>query len=102
MKSPVSVLLVVLGIASGGVLGAGAMWLSGSSAPGSARPSSEGRGERFTRTPSFGKLWPSESATSVAALGRLIPKGEVIDVGGLMGDRLGKLEVEEGKWVEQG
>ncbi|HWG45289.1 MAG TPA: efflux RND transporter periplasmic adaptor subunit [Gemmataceae bacterium] len=102
MKSPVSVLLVVLGIASGVVLGAGAMWLSGSSAPGSARPSSEGRGERFTRTPSFGKLRPSESATSVAALGRLIPKGEVIDVGGLMGDRLGKLEVEEGKWVEQG
>ncbi len=102
MKSPVSVLLVILGIVSGVVLGAGAMWLTGSSNRGGARQSAEERGERFTRTPSFGKLRSSETATSVAALGRLTPQGEVIDIGGLMGDRLGSLQVEEGKWVEQG
>jgi HlyD family secretion protein len=31
----------------------------------------------------------------------LTPRGEVIDIGGLMGDRLGSLKVEEGQWVEE-
>jgi HlyD family secretion protein len=57
---------------------------------------------QFVQPPSFGKLRPAQGPPSVAALGRLTPRGGVIDVGGLPGDRLGSLRVEEGQWVEQG
>jgi HlyD family secretion protein len=39
---------------------------------------------------------------NVAAIGRLQPKGDIIDIGGLMGDRLGRLEVAEGQLVKKG
>ncbi|MDX2213039.1 MAG: efflux RND transporter periplasmic adaptor subunit [Oculatellaceae cyanobacterium bins.114] len=39
---------------------------------------------------------------TVAALGRLEPEGEVITVGGPTGDRIDRLEVAEGDFVEQG
>lgn len=102
MKSSLRVGLVVLGVLGGALLGAGGMLLSGALRPGNTPPPSEGRGVRFVRPPSFGKLHSPEAATSVAALGRLTPQGEVIDLGGLMGDRLGELKVAEGDWVEQG
>jgi HlyD family secretion protein len=38
--------------------------------------------------------------TAVAAIGRLEPQGQVIDIAGLMGDRVGKLEVKEGAEVK--
>jgi HlyD family secretion protein len=103
MKSHLWVGLLVLGVLGGGVLGAGGVLLSSGFRPeNQSSPSSEGRGGRFGLPLSFGKLHSPETAPSVAALGRLAPQGEVIDLGGLMGDRLGKLEVEEGHWVEQG
>lgn len=39
---------------------------------------------------------------SVTALGRVEPQGEVITIGGSVGDRIGKLEVKEGQQVEAG
>ena len=65
------------------------------------KPASEG--ERLGRLASFGKLRDKDTQqTSVAALGRLTPRGEVVHIGGLMGDRLGKLQVEEDAWVKKG
>ena len=64
------------------------------------KPASEG--ERLGRLSSFGKLRDKDSQTSVAALGRLTPRGEVVHIGGLIGDRLGKLQVEEDAWVKKG
>lgn len=52
--------------------------------------------------PSFGKSRTSGTQGSVAALGRLTPQGEIVEIGGLMGDRLHKLVAEEGQWVKQG
>jgi HlyD family secretion protein len=59
-------------------------------------------GQRLSGLPSFRKQRPASTATEVASLGRLTPRGEVIDIGGLMGDRLGKLKVEEGQTVAEG
>ena len=39
---------------------------------------------------------------NVGGLGRIEPTGGVIDVGAIMGDRLGSLEVHEGKQVKKG
>jgi HlyD family secretion protein len=39
---------------------------------------------------------------TVAALGRLEPAGEVVNVGGPTGDRIARLEVAEGDYVQQG
>lgn len=63
---------------------------------------SNGAGERLGGLPSFGKLRPNGTPTALAALGRLTPRGNVIEIGGLLGDRLEKLVVEEGNWVKQG
>jgi HlyD family secretion protein len=38
----------------------------------------------------------------VAALGRIRPRGGVIEVGGRLGDRVERLLVEQGDWVEKG
>ncbi|MBM4072455.1 MAG: HlyD family efflux transporter periplasmic adaptor subunit [Planctomycetes bacterium] len=54
-----------------------------------------------TQLPSFGKSRTS-GTHSVAALGRLTPQGEIIEIGGLMGDRLHKLVAEQGIWFQQG
>lgn len=54
------------------------------------------------QVPSFGKSRSMATPRTVAALGRLTPKGEVIEIGGLMGDRLQELTAEEGKWFKQG
>jgi HlyD family secretion protein len=51
---------------------------------------------------SFGKERPKEAPTTIAALGRLQPKGDVIDIAGLMGDRLGSLRVNEKDQVKSG
>jgi HlyD family secretion protein len=47
---------------------------------------------------------PSSAANRlvVAALGRLEPEGQVIDVGAPAGDRLGRLLIEEGQMVQAG
>src|SRR6516164_2216477 len=89
--------LIVLGC----LVVAGGLWLRNQlvqSPP--DKPASEG--ERLGRLSSFGKLRDKDSQTSVAALGRLTPRGEVVHIGGLMGDRLGKLQVEEDAWVKKG
>lgn len=38
----------------------------------------------------------------VGALGRLEPEGEVIEIGGATGERLGSLLIAKGEWVSQG
>jgi HlyD family secretion protein len=96
MKFPVKGwLLGILGVLGGAALGVGGMVLYGrlQQAP----------SPRLGRPPSFGKLRPEGAGENeVAALGRLAPRGEVVDVGGLMGDRLGSLVVEEGAYVKKG
>lgn len=45
---------------------------------------------------------PAPQQVTVAALGRLEPAGEVIRVGGSVGERLARLNVAEGDYVSQG
>lgn len=45
---------------------------------------------------------PLPQRTSVVALGRLEPDGEVIRLGGPSGERIGQLLASEGTWVETG
>lgn len=57
-----------------------------------------------------GEILPDETADSgsppplqrvaVAALGRIAPEGDVIQVSGPVGDRVGELTVSEGDWLE--
>jgi HlyD family secretion protein len=58
-------------------------------------------GARLARRPAFGKLRSGAPQERVAALGRLEPRGEVIEIGGLPGDRLRRLEVREGDRVKE-
>ena len=44
----------------------------------------------------------AEQQATVVGMGRIEPAGGVIDVGAMMGDRLGRLLVEEGQVVEKG
>jgi HlyD family secretion protein len=62
----------------------------------------ENQGQRLGKLPSFGKLRPTSNPSAIAALGRLQPGGDVIDIAGLMGDRLGSLLVKEGDRVQEG
>jgi len=63
----------------------------------------ESQGQRLRELVSFGKERQKGNPTTIAALGRLQPRGDVIDIaGGLMGDRLGSLEVKEGDHVKKG
>jgi len=60
-------------------------------------------GERLGELNWFDELRSPNTRPAIAALGRLQPRGDVIDVaGGLMGDRLGSLQVKEGDQVKQG
>lgn len=45
---------------------------------------------------------PPPRQVTVAALGRLEPEGEVIDVGGPVGERIVRLNVQQGDYVRQG
>ncbi|MBE9178959.1 HlyD family efflux transporter periplasmic adaptor subunit [Oculatella sp. LEGE 06141] len=45
---------------------------------------------------------PPPRQVSVAALGRLEPEGEVVNISGSQGDRIGQLLVREGEYVQQG
>jgi HlyD family secretion protein len=90
-----------LALAAGAALGAGGLFLSGGMTQKSSSLPPDTPGERLSRLPSFGKLRSAHTSNAVSALGRLTPRGEVIDIGGLMGDRLGSLKVEEGQWVEE-
>src|SRR5262245_37011971 len=93
--------VVVLGTVAGVALGAGGLglFLQLTTTPPASPPVSHG--QRLASMPSFLRSRPSGTLTEVAALGRLTPRGEVIDIGGLMGDRLGELKVEEGQTVEK-
>jgi len=62
----------------------------------------ETQGRQLGKMPSFGKLRSVENPTTIAALGRLEPRGDVIDIAGLMADRLGSLQVKEGDQVKKG
>jgi HlyD family secretion protein len=59
-------------------------------------------GDQLGRLPSFGKLRSGAIQERVAALGRLEPRGQVIDIAGLMGERLARLLVKEADRVRQG
>jgi HlyD family secretion protein len=59
-------------------------------------------GEQLRQMESFFRGGSLKSPKIVAALGRLKPKGEVIDIAGLMGDRLALLRVKEGDQVKAG
>lgn len=91
-------LVAVLGVGLGG----GGLFLYQQLNPAPAAVSSESQGQRLAELQSFGKTRPPGSPAKVAALGRLQPKGDVIDISGLMGDRVGRLEVEEGAQVKKG
>jgi HlyD family secretion protein len=95
----VRLLLVVL--AGAVVLGAGAFILYPYLTP--APPLlAEGQGQRLAELKSFGKLRSSSNPAAIAALGRLQPRGDVIDIAGLMGNRLEALLVKEGDQVKEG
>jgi HlyD family secretion protein len=89
-------------VLAGGVLVGGAMfvYLKYFGPPAPVRL--ETQGQQLGEMASFFKERPKESPTSIAALGRLQPKGDVIDIAGLMGDRLGCLLVKEGDQVKTG
>jgi HlyD family secretion protein len=60
------------------------------------------QGEQLGEMESFNELRSPNKGPTVAALGRLQPRGDVIDIAGLMGARLGSLEVKEGDRVKKG
>ncbi|HEY7307729.1 MAG TPA: efflux RND transporter periplasmic adaptor subunit [Gemmataceae bacterium] len=102
MKLPLTTwLLVSLAFAAGSALGAGGLYLYGGLLQKSSPSAGDTPGERLARLPSFGKVRSPRTSNAVSALGRLTPRGEVIAIGGLMGDRLGSLKVQEGQWVEE-
>jgi HlyD family secretion protein len=57
-------------------------------------------GDLLGQMESFGKVHPGRQRDVVAALGRIEPSGDLIAVGGAMGDRVQQLLVAEGDWVE--
>jgi HlyD family secretion protein len=92
--------LVVLASVVGG--GAGALFCYLYYAP-PPRQEMKSQGEQLGELESFDKLRSPRNGPFIAALGRLQPRGNVIDIaGGLMGARLGSLEVKEGKHVKKG
>lgn len=93
LKSPK--LMLVLFVLGASLFGGGLFYVVARQ-PGAERQ----EGER--QFPTFGKSRSAGTASAVAALGRLTPQGEVIEIGGLMGDRLQSLVAEEGDRVKQG
>jgi HlyD family secretion protein len=59
-------------------------------------------GDRLQQTRTWGETASDQPRNKVSAIGRLEPQGEVIEIGGVMGDRLKSLEVEESQVVEAG
>jgi HlyD family secretion protein len=93
------VLLVVAGVVGGGV---GAFVYSQWFAPSDPKPV-KSQGELLGDLDSFSAVRSPNRGPFVAALGRLEPRGNVIDVaGGTMGARLGSLEVKVGQYVMEG
>jgi HlyD family secretion protein len=90
-----ALLIVGCGSAAGGFV----LCRSPGSAPAPELPRSPG--EQLGRLASFGRLRTGPIQERVSALGWLEPRGEVIDIAGLMGDRLAKLEVKEGDCVRR-
>lgn len=95
MKLKLPRLTLVLALLSAGMFGVGLFYVI-------ARQPGPERQESERQFPTFGKSRSTETASAVAALGRLTPQGEVIEIGGLMGDRLQSLVAEEGDRVKQG
>jgi HlyD family secretion protein len=58
--------------------------------------------EQLDEMDSFGKSRTPNKHPIIAALGRLKPRGDVIDIAGLMGARLASLKVKEGDRVKEG
>ncbi len=81
-----AILFLVIGVAAG--------WYAHTIAPNLM--------ERFsTETKSDGKSTADQSS-SVVGMGRIEPAAGILDVGAMMGDRLGRLLVEEGAQVKKG
>src|SRR5262245_9455919 len=77
---------------------AGGWWLY-TQWPAKPEPIAVSPGQRLGKLPTFLQSRQPGKTTEVAALGRLAPRGEVIDIGGVTGDRLDRLEVTEGQRV---
>ncbi len=93
-------LLMVLAAVAGG--GAGAFLYSVHLAR-SRPPQMKTQGEELREVGSFGDAHAPDEGPFIAALGRLQPRGDVIDIaGGLMGARLESLAVREGECVKKG
>jgi HlyD family secretion protein len=60
------------------------------------------RGARESASPTQGEGSTADSQEDVVGLGRIEPASGVIEVGAMMGDRLGRLLVKEGDTVDKG
>jgi HlyD family secretion protein len=94
-------LLLLIVLAGGALVGGGAFIYLRYLAPQPPAPL-ETQGPQLAKMKSFFKGRSEESPVTIAALGRLKPRGDVIDIAGLMGDRLGWLKVQEGDQVKAG
>jgi len=70
--------------------------------PPPAAAQSRSHGQVLSGLKRFGELRTTDTPTPISALGRLQPRGAVTDIAGLVGDRLGSLEVKEGDQVKEG
>ncbi len=66
------------------------------------RPELKSPSQRLAELPGFGTPRSPVKPPSVAALGRIRPRGDIIDIAGLMGDRLESLCVQERDRVKKG
>ncbi len=104
MKRAISLcLLLVLMVLAGGAGGGAAAYFYIRYLASQQVPETKGQGEQLQSMKSFFKgRAAEENPVTIAALGHLKPRGDVIDIAGLMGDRLGSLRVNEGDKVTEG
>jgi HlyD family secretion protein len=104
MKRVIGVcLLLLLMVLAGGVGGGAGAFLYSQYFASPQPPQMKSQGEQLGEMGSFSQSRSPNRGPLIAALGRLEPRGNVIDIaGGLMGARLGSLEVKVGQHVKEG
>jgi HlyD family secretion protein len=93
--------LLLMVLAAGALVGGGVFAYLKFFAPQALEPIKT-QGQRLGEMKSFGKERPQETPTTIAALERIQPRGDVTDIAGVMGDRLGLLLVKENDEVKSG